>query len=437
MSRIALRLRTLILLFNVEAAMKLLRLLRLSSSIQMWISLAVLMGFGMDVASLSAQEKAETPAAEVKAITEEEAVEFADALTEVANIGDFVGSNKLIDWNSILEKAVAKPESEKLEQARADFKRTVTREVGGSQGVVAQIHGTIRQGGSYKCLRASVTDQRPFLMFRLKMPAGRGVNYHQYFLVRNAAGKIVASDMYVFLTAELMSDTLHRSWLPLATQVLKKNSPEGADDIEPLVAQLASVTKIVELNAQKQFQESLKIYRGLPESLRKDKNVMLFALLASQGTSEEEYSQIIQDFRKYHPNDVAVDFLLIDGYTLLKQYDAAIDCVNRTNKQVGGDAMLLTMRASAQLLAKRIPDAKASLKEAMQLEPELYEAYAAGLDVSLAEGNFEDTANLLRILQNKFGIQFSDLREAPPFSEFVKSPEYRKWAETQKNQGKK
>lgn len=46
-------------------------------------------------------------------------------------------------------------------------------------------------------------------------------------------------------------------------------------------------------------------------------------------------------------------------------------------------------------------------------------------------------ASLLTILEKQFGLEWKDLREVPVFADFVKSPQYAKWAETQKANNKK
>jgi hypothetical protein len=78
----------------------------------------------------------------------------------------------------------------------------------------------------------------------------------------------------------------------------------------------------------------------------------------------------------------------------------------------------------------RVAEAKNEIDAAVAHEPDEHDGYAIGLDVALAEENFDDTVRFLMILEKVFGADWSDLEEAPEFAEFVKSPQYGEWLET-------
>ena len=61
----------------------------------------------------------------------------------------------------------------------------------------------------------------PTVMFRLKQTKPDALNYHRFLLARNAAGEVVADDIYVFLSGENMSESIRRAWLPTARQSMK------------------------------------------------------------------------------------------------------------------------------------------------------------------------------------------------------------------------
>jgi tetratricopeptide (TPR) repeat protein len=256
-------------------------------------------------------------------------------------------------------------------------------------------------------------------------------------LARRSTGQVVVKDLYILLSAENLSDVLKRGWLPIAKQLSKSTAEKFLTTTEPLVANLEQVQKMIELAAQQKHVEAVAVYDALPETVRRDKTLLMLRLRSAQAVSEEEYSKAIQDFRKYHPNDVALDFVLIDGYTLLKQYDEALQCVIRVNDSIGGDAGLLVKKSGALLLLNKVPEARKALEEAIIREPDYYDAYAQGLDVALADDNSDETVKYLTILETKFKMTFNNLREVEPFAKFVKSEQYRKWAEGRKDQEQK
>ena len=168
------------------------------------------------------------------------------------------------------------------------------------------------------------------------------------------------------------------------------------------------------------------------ESVRREKNILLIRLLAAQNVSDEEYMKSIDDFRKYYPQDPALDFILIDQLILRKDYDKALGCVDRTMESLGKDSALLTTRANILLLQEKVPEALEEIKKAMAAEPDLVDPYSAALDISIAARDNDETASLLTVLETKFGYEWKDLKEVPVFEDFVKSPQFEKWVKTQK-----
>ncbi|MBI3861211.1 MAG: hypothetical protein HY290_04885, partial [Planctomycetia bacterium] len=378
---------------------------------------------------MTAQDPAGSKPAAGAPITEKEAAEFAAAIVGAAQKGDFEAFNTRVDWEGIIDKSTQVPNLPELQPARDGFKRGALMQLKRTGGMVASLHTAIKQGATYRSLRVNVAEKVPFVLFRFKLPNRGGVNYQQMPLARKPGAGIVATDIYVYLGAENLSDTFHRAWLPLASQTLKNNAKAADKAVEPLVANLEGLTNLANLVAQQKYPEALEAYRKLPESLRQDKTVLLLRLQAAQKISDDEYAACIEDFRKFRPGDTALDFILIDGYTFQKDYEKALQCVDRTNERVGGDAALVVLRGTLLLAMNRVADADKAIKQAIAAEPDLADSYVVGLDVALAAKNFDDTAKYLDMLEKNYSYEWKDLREVPIFADFVKSPQYAKWAQ--------
>jgi tetratricopeptide (TPR) repeat protein len=335
-----------------------------------------------------------------------------------------------VNWDRIVDKALEVPDLPGLAAVRRQFKHGVLLQLKRNGALTTKINAAIKQGCSYRALRIEVEADPPAVMFRLKQTKPDALNYHRFLLARNAAGEVVADDFYVFLSGETMSETLRRTWLPIARQSVKSEVEKRTTPVEPWVASLDAIDQIHKMLMQDRHAEVLDTYRKLPEAVRKDKAVLLLRMTAAQAVSEEEYRKSLEDMRTYLPNDPATDFLSIDGYALQKQYDEAVKCLDRTNEQVR-DPLLLARRASLLLLAKNVAEARKSVQEAIRGEPDLSDGYTVALDVALADQNHDETAAFLDILNKTFGYKWKDLRTVPIFAEFVKSPQYAAWAETQ------
>jgi Flp pilus assembly protein TadD len=380
-----------------------------------------------------AQDKTR-PVAKDSPITEKEAGDFATALSEAAKKGDKAAFLELIDWNAMCDKAAETPNFPDLEKARRNFKEASMAAIKDSGGMLTGIHNEIQQGGSYKALNINVKAKAATVVFRLHL-AGDGLNYHRYSLARRR-DRVVADDLYIFLSAENLSEGLRRNWLLAAKRALELAGGNKKIKDDPYLAHLEEYKQVNSLFAQKKNGEALKVYRALPEALRKDKNLMVLAMAAARSESPQEHTRMVDEFRKAHPRDAALDLLLIDAYAARKEFDEAIHCLERLNTAVGDDALLSAKRAAFLLEMGKVAEARKAIDAAISGEPDELDGYAIGLDVALAEKNFDDTVTYMTIMEKKFGLQWMNLDETPDFAEFVKSPQYAKWLKTQKKQSK-
>lgn len=382
-------------------------------------------------AAVDRGEGEQTPAA-VEALPDVDQMEFASSLEKFAQDGNVKGINDLIDWESILDKSLDGEKTASLEKIRKEFKKGFLKEIEAESNFSAQIARAVKNGGTFKFLRLDQTGDEPFALFRLKNPNQGGVNYHQYLLKRSEDGKVRAYDIFIFATAERLTDTLRRIWLPLTAESNKNLVQRLTQPADPLLVALQSISRFQKLVREGQAEQALKLYRELPEKAQGEKAFLLLRLAAAQMVSEEEHVEAIEDFRKFHPGDAALDFLLIDGYILKKDFEKALGCIERTNKNVGGDSCLLTMRANVLARLDRMEEAEKTIDEALKLEPDLLDNYFVAIEIALTNKNHAQTARYLTTLESDFGLQFDDLKKIPVYADFVKSPQYEKWIESKK-----
>ena len=373
---------------------------------------------------------AETEAPAGPPVTDEEGRAFAARFEESVRSGDVAACNALIDWDATLATAMAGIKAP--EASRKGFLQGVKNSMNQDQGLVPQIVATIKGGGSYTFLHERVRDKRKTALFRLVMPDGDGVNYHEYVLARRPDGKVRAVDAYIFLTGELMSQTMRRMYIPAAAH-------DSHNLIDRLLgteqAFVKNFPKFQEMTAQLRGghpDEALKIFDQFPPELKKDKNVLMVRLQAAQAAGDAQYTRAIEDLRAAHPDDACIEMISIDYYLLKKDYPAAIACLDRLDKAVGGDPYANVMRAGIHTDQKRYDVAKQDARKAIAQDPTLQDAYWTLVTISLQEHAYADTVAQLNQLEGRFHIPFGDMTQLPIFAEFAQSPEYRAWMERPK-----
>jgi len=181
-----------------------------------------------------------------------------------------------------------------------------------------------------------------------------------------------------------------------------------------------------------------RLYQQLPESLKKDKSVLLVRYRAASASRSEKFIvESIRDFRKYHPNDVCLDFLSIDYYYLKGQIEESVRCLGRLDTAVGGDPYLAMISASVYMETNDFQSAHKAMVKVIENESALVDtnlrktAHAIHLSVCLNVEDHDGTLKMLRALRGEFQQQFGDLASVPEYAKFSKTPQYQEWVNGQ------
>ncbi|REJ86019.1 MAG: hypothetical protein DWQ34_27925 [Planctomycetota bacterium] len=383
--------------------------------------LALLTAFACVTQSVNAQD--DTPA---DVPSKEECRQVAEEFEELIQSGRSSRATRLVDWESIVASATdGFEETPQLTLARRGFKQGFVSRMRDSGGLTAQIVAALDAGGTYRLLRMHEVDGRPRALFRLLLPQGGGVNYHDLEFHRGPGGAVRISDLHIALSGERFSETLRRAFLPVAAEALGGQNITEAN--RQHVEHLDALTNMAEAARARDYAQALSIYAELPESLQQDTNVLLVRLQASQNASDEAYAEAIADFSRFHPDDLCVELLSIDGYLLRDQHEESLAAVDRLEKSIGGDPFLHVLRAGILYDAGRLDEAEQSARQAIKEEPGLENAYWQVISVSLDQADYKTTVEMLTLLEDRLGVEFVDLTEVPEYSEFVKSREFRDW----------
>jgi tetratricopeptide (TPR) repeat protein len=173
--------------------------------------------------------------------------------------------------------------------------------------------------------------------------------------------------------------------------------------------------------------EALATYARLPEVLRREKGTLLMRYQAAAKTSEAELLQVVEDFRGYYPDDVCLDFLLVDYHVLRKEYDKVLEAIDRLDASVGGDAHLNLLRAESVYQQGDTAQAFELVRKANAADPDAIDPYWTLLGLAVMEKDHDKTLACLERLESRFGMNMSGVQQAPQYADFIASPEGQKW----------
>jgi hypothetical protein len=366
-------------------------------------------------------------------VTEAEAKEFAEKLTQALKAGDRLQVDALLHLPDLLERLVMDlklaPEEHQafVRAARSRF---------GVGALARQILAATGDGGSYTVLRVHTVGGQPRVLFRA-LSADGSFNYHDYRLARFADG-VGMADIHVFLSGELVSQEIRRLVIPAVANSLQGRQVKGLADQDVRTGQMLNT--MVRAVREGDFAKAAADYRQLPAKFQEDQAVLITYIhaLGRQGEpAEKDYLAAIEKFRRHYPENPAVDVISVNYYFLKKQYGKALATLQRLDVAVGGDPYLDALRAEALTEAQHYDQARAAAERAVKAEPRLLRAYEARLLLTLRERKYAETVQWLKRLVETCGVELTDLPANPEFAEFVRSPQYREWLDWYQTRGKK
>jgi tetratricopeptide (TPR) repeat protein len=362
--------------------------------------------------------------------TDDECRQFAKAWEAAVASGDLAAINRLIDWEVVLDRATA--DIEVPAKGRNAFLGGVRKVLNGPRGLSGQLAAESKNGGQLKLLRIHTDDeQQKRVLFRV-LAAQRGLNYHDLLVVRQADGNVRAADIYIFATAEMVSQTFRRSYISVAADASKSAIARLTQSESDYVKHVKDFQEIISSVHSGRPQQALDIYARLPDSLKKDKNILVLRVAAASAVDEQQYDEAMDALRTCCPDDPCVDLIGLDSYFIHKKYAAARKAIDRLDKSLGGDPYLDVLRASAYLGEKRYQEARECAVRAAKAEQDLVSAYWTQVTIALEQKDFDEVTKLLVFIEKDLHVELSDLTTAPEYAEFVKSPQYQKWLQRQR-----
>ncbi|MGP0065952.1 MAG: tetratricopeptide repeat protein [Isosphaeraceae bacterium] len=372
------------------------------------------------------------------ALSDSDYLGFAKAIETAVSTGNQQAFGALMDWEATF-KAMARG-WEMPEKTRQEIFQGLRQGVSQGGGITGQLINNSKQGGLFTYLRTRENHGRKVVLFRMIKPMTQGgINYFEFVPERSPDGKVRSSDIYIYASGEFISATLRNILLPVISGQSQSFLEKLVTGEKALVKDFPEWTRAATLSQQGKAAEALAIIKKLSPETQKQKMVLLARLQAAQKAGDAEYMAVLEDFRKYYPNDPCLDLISIDSYIMKQSFDGALKAVDRLDKSLGGDPYLNVTRAGISEADGKLEAAKKYSRQAIDEEPTLAAGYLSLVGISLKEKKYEDTLAGLKEIDQKLHLQFNDLSQVPEYAGFVASPQYPKWLAylKQKDQPKK
>lgn len=362
----------------------------------------------------TAQKTGAAPAASPAA--DQKLVAFAREIEKGLAAGKAEALDSRVDAAAIAEAATARVAAPP--QAIAGFKAGVTEQFSIGTQLVRELKAP---GSSYKFLRLKRADDETRALFRLLTPGG--LNYHELTL-RTTDPQPKVTDIHVYITGESMSQTLRRAFLQ-QNMLAAKDREAG----QAYIREMEKVRQMSALAREGKAEEAMKVYDSLSQKTQGEKIVQVARVIAAVRLDPATYAKVLEDYRKRFKNDPTIDLVSVDAHLLRGDEKEAMAAIDRIDKAVGGDPYLDVMRGSFYVSQNKFDQAKSFGQKAVKAEPGLFQAYDTLLTVSLKQQDHPETARLLTVFEDKFGLNFGDgtFGNDPDFKPFTQSESFKKW----------
>jgi len=278
------------------------------------------------------------------------------------------------------------------------------------------------QGSIVSLLRIHQVDADERVLLRITGPSG--VTYFDFVVGQNA-GAVKASDVYTTGAGELLSQRL-------AFRIARASLAQ-ANTNSKFMEEVEIYAKMAEALDNRDPKTVLDMYEKL-DTFKNDRATQVMRLQAACAVSDAAtLDKVSAEFLKAYPGDISGSLAMVDGYTVLQQYDKVVESIDAIDKAVGGDPYLEYLRANNCAIQKDNAGAKKHLESGLNADPTLEDLSNRMMDYAVVEKNNAEIKRWLLHLEKFNDYQFQpNLNDVEAFGDFKKSPEYQAWLKEKK-----
>jgi tetratricopeptide (TPR) repeat protein len=103
--------------------------------------------------------------------------------------------------------------------------------------------------------------------------------------------------------------------------------------------------KMRSLMARHKIEEALKYYEELPVTLKNQRAMKLIYVQLCYEMEDGSYEKVLDEFQQLYPDESGMHLMMTDVYILRKDYDKALEGINKLDSMIDSDPFLDYMRA--------------------------------------------------------------------------------------------
>lgn len=344
--------------------------------------------------------------------TEAEIKKFGLKIDSLANAGDW----EKISKNHFDVEALGNRILTKLQLSDADKKEFIEGFKSGAQAdnIMSEFE---KQSTGFRFLR--VVDRNKELRALFRMEVGDGLNYMEFYIVKNSKNELKIADIYSYILIDDISSSL-------AAMLQNFQDSDVADAASSPTLQTAKAMRAAQ--KEQDYKKILALYDKLSPEDKKLKLFLTMRMTAAQNIGDDEYKAAMDAFYNAYPNEPGLSLLMIDRYFMEDNYAKTLEVINKTDNLVGGDPFLELYRGNLYLMSEDYVKAEASMERFVKEFPKKAEAYPTYVSLLIVNNKFKQAVDNMRKWKKETGQNPEEFINAADYPEFAESEEYKAYA---------
>ena len=361
---------------------------------------------------------ASAPLVEIEPITAEQlesAHEFARQIAWTLGQGDGALIKAAIDYGALISEV-----TEDLE-VTDEFKSELVLELREDDAFANLVIGDRGHSAPYACIAVEPKAAEIIATFRHRPTTG--IEYHRYRLQPVAEGVFRVLDIEFVAAGESWGEMVRRRAI---TRLVAKNR----DLVEALTESDAlsleherELGKVREALARHDGRAALKLLDALPESFKATRRIVALTLDAARLVEGVPFAEVHEAAKKSFPDDAGIDLFAWRHAVSLDTREGLLELHGALESALVPDSYRDALAAEVHVTTGSLRKAIALAEIAVTREPDLEQAWAVLLDVTLARMDFQRVREVLNVLETRFAREM-DLEGDLRFAGYLESGEY-------------
>ena len=329
--------------------------------------------------------------------------------------------NSIINKEKLLDKVIINSRNEQIRPFNQGFTNGFYHSFDLGNTVMAQLGF----GGNYEFIRTYEKDQYLALLFRSF--SDDGINYHEYYLEK-VDGELAITDMYIYLTGELVSERLKRTYVTNLYQILPEEASYYFERDKFKAYKL--LEKANNFASKGKHKKAFKVWSKIPIENKNDKMIQLAGIQFASFFNFYLYNQLSMNYGIKFPEDPGYYLFSVNGLFKQNAFKQSLQCIDSLDDKVGCDPMLEYLRAGIYSEMGQKQNASNAYNRLLSNEPEFEPGYLQLFDLYISDDNYNDAVQVLDRMTDVFNYYKEDFSEfLKNYPSFTKSETYTEWLE--------